>query len=317
MKNNCYRKIFIHGKSIFLTAWNAKKKKTALSPSLFLSHESFNIKKFEKKKNNIRGTNLTIILVVTLTIRTEKNIFIHMDSWNGAQKSNLLTTNLPHSQMKNWERIKTKIARIDIYVKVSALCTNEWQNLPTTDRPVPTRCNRAFRTAAVHFSPFYTRRQPPGLHRSDRYNNACQFSGSFSPSSLSLSLSLSLNLLRPKKNHFYSEQFQRLLLTSLPRAIGARFYPRACICATSYAIHFLFYTHFSIPRTHLISRTVNHCDVNYLEVLPQSPGIAVFHSWIAPTNCVAISVTIENARGATRLFSSILNRHTVIEPLFK
>jgi len=75
-------------------------------------------------------------------------------------------------QMKNWKRMK-KITQIGICVKGPILRTNEWQNLPTTDWSVQVRCSSAFRlwTGRGAFSPFYTRR----VHRSVRYDSACQF----------------------------------------------------------------------------------------------------------------------------------------------
>lgn len=188
--------------------------------------------------------------------------------------------------IRKWKigkRIKTKIARIDIYVKVPGLCTNEWQNLPTTDwlvpAPAPARCSRAFRTVAVHFSPFYTRQpRPPGLHRSDRYDNACQFPPRFfSPRLLRLPLS---PLPRPKTT-FIPNNFDGCFWRPFrARPTNGSIHVRVSACERArifyrhqlYAIHFLFYTHFSIPHAHLISCTVNHRDVNYLQVLPQSPG---------------------------------------------
>lgn len=157
-----------------------------------------------------------------------------------------------------------------------------------------------------------------GLHRSDRYDNACQFSPPFFLPVSSVSLSFSYRAQKPKK-YFILNNFDGCFW----RPSRAR--DRHTVLSTCVRVcyrrqlrdTFLFYTHFSTPHTHLISCTVNHRDVNYLEVLPQFPGAAAFRSWIASTNCVAVSVTIENARGATRLLSSILNRRVIIGPLFE
>lgn len=190
------------------------------------------------------------------------------------------------------------------------------------------RCDAAVRFGQPRciFRPFTRggRGRPGCIDRIDTITRASFLRVFFSPSPTSPSLPTAPKkplLSRTISTAAFDVPFARDRRTVLSTCVYLRASERARVSYHHrfYAIHFLFYTHFSIPHTH--THTSYHAPLTtamsiiwrFCRNLLALPRFALGWS----TNCVAVNVAIENARRATRLFSSILNRRVIIEPLLK
>lgn len=213
--------------------------------------------------------------------------------------------------MKNWKRMKKKIAQIGICVKGPTLCTNEWQK-SAYNRPVCTSvwCSRAFRfwTGRGAFSLFYTRtdgwtdgRTDGCIDRPDTITRASFLRVFFSLVPCAPTL----------ETHFYSGQFRRLLLTFLSRD-RRTFYlacartPRRRLCDTFFILY-----EFFPPRTHTSYHAPLTTAMSIIRIFRHSSRVAEL---LYPRSCRStVSLVLQLAKYVTtRLLSCTLNNWAIV-----